>query len=135
MHDRYVLDAGVIALYFAGNRRVKRYIDQILDDKAYGYICEVNLAEFCYHYAREFGLDAARTKTRLIRERPIRVEGIDEGLTDIAAGFKLRHNNYSLADCYLLALAQKYSATPLTTDAALSKNGEVRAILIPVPKS
>ncbi|HVB95079.1 MAG TPA: type II toxin-antitoxin system VapC family toxin [Nitrososphaerales archaeon] len=134
MHDRYVLDAGIIALYFAGNRRVKRYLDEILDGKAFGYICEINIAEFSYHYAREFGLDAARTKARLIRGRPIRVEGVDEGLTSIAAEFKLRHNDYSLADCYLLALAQKYDATLLTTDGPLSKNGKVRATLIPPPK-
>jgi uncharacterized protein len=134
MHDRYVLDAGVISLYFAGNKRVKRYFDEILDGTAFGYICELNIAEFSYHYTREFGLDAAKTKTSLIRETPMRIEGIDEGLTDVAAEFKVRNNHYSLADCYLLALAKKYQAILLTTDAPLSKNGEVRAALIPVPK-
>ena len=134
MHDRYVLDAGVIAFYCAGDPGVKPYFDRILEARAFGYICEVNVAEFVYNFARKFGWDAAATKARLVREEPFIVEGIDEELTYTAAQIKTENSKYSLANCYLLALALRHSATVLTTDGPLSRNPQVTAILIPIPK-
>lgn len=135
MPDRYVVDTGVITLYFAGDSVAKRYVDEILNHQKLAFISELNLAEFSYIYARTFGWEGAATKVRLIRNQPFRIEGVDEDLTTSAAKFKSKYSKYSLADCYLLALALRLDATLLTTDGPLSKNREVPAILIPVPKS
>lgn len=40
---------------FAGHKGAKRYIDMIYDGRAKALMCEVNIAEFLYNYARVFG--------------------------------------------------------------------------------
>ena len=55
MPDRYVVDTGVITLYFAGDSVAKRYVDEILNHQKLAFISELNLAEFSYIYARTFG--------------------------------------------------------------------------------
>jgi len=134
MPDRYVVDTGVTSLYFAGDALAKRYIDEILTRQVAAYLSELNIAEFTYIYAREFGNEGAATRVGLIRSQPFRIVGIDEELTTSAARFKSKYSKYSLADCYLLAIAKSLGATLLTTDGPLSKNAEVPAILIPLPK-
>lgn len=55
MKRKYVLDAEVLALYFAGRRHSKKYTEEAYANTAKAYMCEVNLAEFLYNYARVFG--------------------------------------------------------------------------------
>ena len=117
MKRKYVLDAGVLALYFAGREEAKKYIDEVYSGRAEAYICEVNLAEFIYNYARVFEWEAAVSRHSLIRNSPIKVVGLDEELTVEAARLKLRYYKMlSLADCYLVALARKKKAYIITTD-------------------
>ncbi len=54
LKKRYVLDAGVLALYFAGSRDAKKYIDMIYDGVVEAFMCEVNVAEFLYNYGKAF---------------------------------------------------------------------------------
>jgi predicted nucleic acid-binding protein len=127
--DRYVLDAGILAIYFGGHNPVKRFIERISDESAVGYMCEINLAEFMYNYAREFGWQAAETKARLIRTSKIQLPVIDEELTSRAARFKLQNINlFSLADCYLLAMAKSLDSTVLTTEKRLKECKEVNVL-------
>jgi len=131
LRKRYVLDAGVLALYFAGRRDARRFIDDAYAERAEAYMLEINLAEFLYNYARVFGWEAALTRHSMIRASPIRIVGVDEELTVQAAKLKLRHySRLSLADCYLLALAKKLGATVVTTDHAVREAGEARVILL-----
>ena len=133
MKRRYVLDAGVLALYFAGRRDVKKYIDEVYSGRAKAFICEVNVAEFLYNYARIFGWDAALSRHNLLRNSPIDIVSVDEDLTINAAKLKLKYYNVlSLADCYLIALAKKNKAKVITTDPDVRNVNEVPTILIPV---
>ncbi len=133
MKKRYVLDAGVLALYFAGSKNAKDYIYAVYEGKAEAFMCEVNLAEFLYNYAKVFGWDAALAKQNLLRNSPIVIVGINEDLTIIAAKLKLKHyNTLSLTDCYLIALAKLNKATIVTTDHSIKEVNEVSTVLLPI---
>jgi len=123
----YVLDAGFLALYFAGRKDVKKYIDEIYEGDSKAYICEINLAEFLYNYAQVFGWEAALVKNHLLRNSPIVIVGVNENLTLNAVKLKLKYyEKLSLADCYLAALAEKLKATVLTTDTTLKDVEEIK---------
>ncbi|RLI23386.1 DNA-binding protein [Candidatus Bathyarchaeota archaeon] len=130
MRGRYVLDAGVLALYFAGYEEAKRYIDLAYSGEKV-YMCEVNVAEFLYNYARVFGWDAALVKHALIRNSPLVVKEIDETLTVEAARLKLKYyDKLSLADCYLIALAKQLKSSVVTTDSRVKEVMEAPTRLI-----
>ena len=131
MKKKYVLDAGVLALYFAGRRDVKKYIDEMYSGRIEAFMCEVNVAEFLYNYARIFGWDVALSRHSLLRNSPVSIVSIDEDLTINAAKLKLKYYNIlSLADCYLIALAKKNKAKVITTDQKIKDVNEVPTILI-----
>ena len=133
MKRRYVLDAGVIALYFAGRKDAKKYVDEVYSGRSEAFICEVNLAEFIYNYARIFGWDAALARHSLLRNSPIAIAGVDELLTVKAAKLKLKHFDVlSLADCYLIALAKKLKAKLVTTDSKVKEVQEANTELLPL---
>lgn len=133
MRKRYVLDAGVLALYFAGRPEARRYIEDVYAGRAEAFMLEVNVAEFLYNYARVFGWDAALVKHSMLRSSPVEILGVDEELTLAAAKLKLRYyNTLSLADCYLLALAKRRKATVVTTDKALKSVEGVNVVVLPL---
>ena len=133
MRGRLVLDAGVLALYFAGRREAKKYIDDVYEGRAEAFMCEVNVAEFLYNYARVFGWEAALVKHSLLRDSPVNIVGADSELTVEAARLKLKHyNTLSLADCYLIALAKRMKAAIVTTDRRVKEAHEAPVILLPL---
>lgn len=133
MKKKYVLDASIPALYFAGHKDVKKYIDEIYNGQAEAYMCEINVAEFLYNYAKIFGWDTALSRHILLRNSPINFVNIDEDLTIEAAKLKLKHYSVlSLADCYLIALAKRNKAKIITTDHNVKKVNEAPTILIPI---
>lgn len=120
--NRYIIDAGVLALYFAGDRRAKKYIDRILRGIDEGYVCEVNLAEFYYKTGEILGEDIAEIRYLSIRNSRIKQIPAQGELTRQAAKYKIRYRRkISLADAYLLALAKKVKGTVLTTDERLKE--------------
>jgi len=132
LRKKIVFDAGIPALYFAGNKAVKKYVDDMYRGLIEIYMCEVNLAEFIYNYARVFGWDAALVKQRIIRDT-INVVTVDEELTLEAAKLKLKYYNVlSLADCYLIALAKRIKARVITTDPGVRECKEVLVTLISI---
>ena len=54
MKKKYVIDAGVIALYFAGDQKVKEIVNDVYSGRAEAYMCEINIAEFLYNYAPKY---------------------------------------------------------------------------------
>jgi len=46
LKKRYVLDASVLTLYFAGSKKAKEYINAVYEERIKAFICEVNAAEF-----------------------------------------------------------------------------------------
>jgi len=122
LKKKYVLDSGILPLYFAGRSDVGKFINDIYKGLAEGYMCEINVTEFLYNYARVFDWDAAVTKNRLLRTSPIRIVGVDENMSLEAAKLKLKRlTKLSLADCYLIALAKQLRATILTTDSTIQE--------------
>ncbi len=131
MKERYILDAGVLAVYFAGREDAKPYVNTAYQKHSIVYMLEMNMAEFLYNYARVFGWDSAIVKHKLIRGSPIRIVGVDEDLTVEAARLKLKHYAFlSLADCYLLAAGEKLKATVVTTDSRIKEIGGKKVKLI-----
>jgi hypothetical protein len=65
--EKYVPDAGVLALYFAGRRDAEKYIDMVYEGRAKALMCKANVAGFPYNYARVFGWDAALARHALMR--------------------------------------------------------------------
>ena len=112
---------------------MRKYIDMVYEGRVEAFMCEVNVAEFLYNYARVFGWDAALVKHSLLRSSPIKIVGVDEELTIEAAKLKLKYyNTLSLADCYLIALAKRSRATIVTTDRSIRSVDEAPTALLAI---
>lgn len=122
-----VVDAGVLALFFGGDERVKSYFREIETTRKNGYVTSVNLSEFYYKTCEKLGEDVAKLRYYQSREL-LKVLETDQDLS-LSAGREKCHNpgNLSLADCFALGAAKKLDATILTTDSELAKTKEVEA--------
>jgi len=122
MKKKYVIDAGALALYFAGDFKVRKYFDEILAREADAYLCEVNLAEFYYKTVEKLGEEVADIRYESVRNSPIRQVPAAGDLTREAAKIKLKYRGkISLADAYLIALALQTRAIALTTDSVVKE--------------
>ena len=126
----YLLDAGILALYYAGKRDVKPYFDRILSLKATGFVSEVNLAEFYYKTAQSKGIETAETWYLQVRQSRLRIIAPDETITRDTALWKVRRRDLSLADCFALATMHDRAEVLLTTDRVLGKVKDVRVVYI-----
>jgi len=119
--NRFVFDAGAIALYFGGDEEIRPYFVKALAERGVGYVCEINLAEFYYKTAEKLGLEVAETRHLMIRNSKLEVIAPNEETTRIASRLKLKYKNQlSLADCYALATAKVLKATLITTDSIIN---------------
>ncbi len=133
MKIKYLFDAGVLSLYFAGDRRVKKYFDMVFNGEAEGYILEVNLAEFYYKTAQVMGLDAAEIRYRMLRNSEFKFITPSGDATREAAKIKFKNRNrLSLADSFLIATAKTIGAVVLTTDKNLKEVAGEMAIHIKI---
>lgn len=129
MKNKFIIDAGTLALYFAGDERIKKYFDNIFTGKSEGYILEINLAEFYYKTAEILGLETAEVRYRMIRNSDIKQISTSKEATKEAAIIKLRNKDkLSLADSFLIAEAKILKATILTTDKAVKEIAKNKAI-------
>jgi predicted nucleic acid-binding protein len=121
-----VIDAGVLALHFAGDTRVKVYFDQIDSDKAVGLVAGVNLAECYYKTCQKQGKQTADSRYFMLQTSKLKI--VNGGLLTRLAGLeKCRQKlDISLADAYALALATIEKGTLLTTDSELAKSTDVQ---------
>ena len=126
---RYVIDTGVLMLFFAGDERVRPHFEEIDRGAAVGLISCANLAEFYYKVCETLGKDVA--ELRCYRLLASRMEVIRE-LALEAGRLKCHHRKLSLADCIALALAKAEGAVLLTTDRELAKVREVSVRLFEV---
>ncbi len=130
---RYVVDAGALFLYFIDDERVKPYFDEVVQDRAQGFICDVNLAEYYYKTCEKLGKDIADVRYHQIRGSDVGLIATDEELTMKAGEKKCNYRGkLSLADCFCLALSELKKATLLTTDSELAKVKEVKVKHFPV---
>ncbi len=123
--NKYALDTGALALFFARDDRVARFFRDIQDGRAVGLVTSVNLAEFHYKVCQTLGRDVATLRCRQLRALLSVVE-TDEELSLEAGLRKCRNSALSLADCFVLATAEMLGAALLTTDEELAKTGDVK---------
>jgi len=118
--NRFVFDAGAIALYFGGDEEIRPYFVEALAEKGVGYVCEIDLAEFYYKTAEKLGLEAVEKRHLMIRNSKLEVVAPNEEMTRIASRLKLKYKNQlSLADCYALATAKVLKVILITTDSII----------------
>ena len=124
----YLLDAGVIAIYFAGHASVKPYFDKVISGRATGLISEVNLAEYYYKTAQILGLETADVRYTMLRRRDFTIVPPDDVITRGAGVWKVKRPDFSLADCFALSTLEARAQTLLTTDEPLSKVKGISAV-------
>jgi predicted nucleic acid-binding protein len=126
MTQAIVVDAGVLALHFAKDSRVRDHFNRIDESRVRGLVTEVNLSECYYKTCQKLGRQAADTSYFLLRAS--RLQAVhDTELTRLAGLEKCRQQlDLSLADCFALALARREKALLLTTDSQLKKAKNVQ---------
>ena len=132
---RYLFDAGALSLFYAGDRRVKTYFDEVFSERSEGYVSEVNLAEFYYKTGEKLGLETAENWYLQIRRSDVKVVAPNENTTRKAARLKIKHDGkLSLADCFALATTSNLDASIVTTDSRIKKAGEAPTLYIEIAK-
>ena len=125
MKPAVVLDAGILALHFAGDPRILEHFKRMDDDEEEGLVAEINLAEHYYKTCQKLGRQAADSRYYMLRASKLRIVH-DENLTRLAGLEKCRQRlDLSLADCFALALAKKEKCLLLTTDSELRKAKDI----------
>lgn len=125
MKNSVVIDAGVLALYFIDDSRVRSYFHGIEDGNIKGYMAHINLSEYYYKTCQQFGKDTADVRYLSIVRSKIEIF-IDKMLARDAGLERCKsRSNLSLADCFALALTKRLKATLLTTDSELAKVKEL----------
>jgi len=125
LNATFVLDAGALSLFFAGDPRVIPYFNRIDQGQANGLMTEINLTEYYYKTCQKIRTHAADTRYFLLRNSKLKTIG-DEGLTRSAGLEKCKQIlDLSLADCFALALAKRENAALITTDSELAKVKDV----------
>lgn len=132
MTKSYIVDAGALVLYLNHDPRITDAITSIASGKAFGYVAEVNAAEFYHKTCRTFGRQAADARYSVLREGGLRFSG-GADLAQMAGLEKCRSRlDLSLADCFALALARERRGILLTTDSELGKVRDVEVMHLPV---
>ena len=125
---RYVIDTGVLMLFFTGDERVRPYFEEIDRGAAVGLVSCANLAELCYKVCETLGRDVAELRCHRLLASRIEVVPLDEE----AGRLKCHYRRLSLADCIALALAKTEGAVLLTTDKELARTREVSVRLFEI---
>ena len=128
----YVFDAGVFALFFAGDSSVKPYFDKASSGRASGFVSEVNLAEFYYKTGQRFDMETADARLGLVRTSQILSISTNEDAVVAAGKWKLKDSSLSLADCFALATLEANGEVLLTTDPELKRALKSRAVFFEV---
>jgi hypothetical protein len=130
LRGRTLFDTGFFHVYFSGlNEEAKRAVEEVYSGKSVGYTLDLNLAEFLYTYGKLKGVDAAKVRLSLILSSPIKVVSTDKELALRAGELKLKHQNLSIVDCFVVAFAERENAVIYTTDSEIKRAYEDTIIL------
>lgn len=127
----FVFDTGALSLIYAEDMRLRPILEKIQSGSAEGLVSAVTLSEFYYKTCHTFGKVVAALRSRQVSERMRIIQAGAE--VSVAAGLeKCRNHRLSLADAFVLALAQDVKGTLLTTDGELAKErgAEVRYLAV-----
>ncbi|MFP3234133.1 MAG: type II toxin-antitoxin system VapC family toxin [Sulfolobaceae archaeon] len=121
MRRKILLDTGFFHVYFSGlNEEAKKAVEEVYTSKSVGYTLDLNLAEFLYTYGKLKGLEA-NVRLSLILNSPIKIVSTNKELALRAGELKVKHQNLSIVDCFLVAFAEKENAEIYTTDSEIGK--------------
>ena len=122
MRGRILFDTGFFHVYFSGlNEEAKRAVEEVYSGKRVGYTLDLNLAESLYTYGKLKGIETAKVRLSLILSSPIKVVSTDKELALRAGELKLKHQNLSIADCFVVAFAERENAVIYTTDSEIKR--------------
>jgi predicted nucleic acid-binding protein len=122
LRGRILFDTGFFHVYFSGlNEEAKRAVEEVYSGKSVGYTLDLNLTEFLYTYGKLKGVDAAKVRLSLILSSPIKVVSTDRELALRAGELKLKHQNLSIVDCFVVAFAERENAVIYTTDSEIKR--------------
>jgi predicted nucleic acid-binding protein len=122
LRGRILFDTGFFHVYFSGlNEEAKRAVEEVYSGKSVGYTLDLNLAEFLYTYGKLKGVDAAKVRLSLILSSPIKVVSTDKELALRVGELKLKHQNLSIVDCFVVAFAERENAVIYTTDSEIKR--------------
>jgi predicted nucleic acid-binding protein len=114
--------------------RVKEMLDEVKAERAEGYTCETNMAEFYYKTCEKLGREFSEVRQLSIRHSKISILAVDERLTRMAGSLKCTYRGkLSLADAYILAAAKTLGGTLITTDPRLSELKIVKTKFLQIP--
>jgi hypothetical protein len=122
LRGRILFDTGFFHVYFSGlNEEAKRAVEEVYSGKSVGYTLDLNLAEFLYTYGKLKGVETAEVRLSLILSSPIKVVSTDKELALRAGELKLKHQNLSIVDCFVVAFAERENAVIYTTDSEIKR--------------
>lgn len=119
----FIVDTGVLSLFFEGDRRVAGPFTEIERGAANGCITSPGLAEFYYKTCQKLGREVAAVFSRRTEQR-LKVVSPEVALAMETGLVKCRDNELSVVDCFALALTRMTGGTLLTTDSKLARHRE-----------
>jgi len=122
LRRKILLDTSFFHVYFSGlNEEVKKAVEEVYTGKGIGYTLDLNLAEFLYTYGKLKGIEA-NVRLSLILNSPIKIVSTNKELALRAGELKVKYQNLSIVDCFLVAFAEKENAAIYTTDSEMEKS-------------
>lgn len=119
----YVFDSYALLAYFA-DEKGRELVEKLLADESNNDVLilmtVINLGEVIYIAERKRGLQDAQLTLSRIKELPIKLVDIDEGIALTAAHLKAEHS-IAYADCFAAALSSLQKAVLVTGDPEFKK--------------
>jgi Predicted nucleic acid-binding protein, contains PIN domain len=119
---KILFDTGFFHVYFSGlNEEAKRVVEEVYTGKITGYTLDLNLAEFLYTYGKLKGIEEANVRLSLILSSQIKVISTDKELALRTGVLKVKYQNLSIVDCFVVAFAERENAVIYTTDSEIER--------------
>lgn len=112
-----VLDSGAVIAWLERESGFE-IVERVLEDRrGHLHVSAINVCEVLYHFRRRLGAPGiSQARARLASIGIIEHAAMDQAMVDAVAILKADIVRISLADCCLLALAQRLGGHVLTTD-------------------
>ncbi len=128
----YLFDTGYLFLVILGNLPEKWYRswNEVKRNTRKGYTIEPVIAELCYQLLRR-GYNKSKVQDEIFRiKSSVILMRIDDNISISAGQYNMRFRSLGLSytDCYLLAIAKKYSLKLYTTDSDIRKASKMLGI-------
>ncbi|MBA3492460.1 MAG: PIN domain-containing protein [Rubrobacteraceae bacterium] len=112
-----MLDASAMIAYLRGETGADEVESRLEDESEPCMVHAINLCEVYYKAVKRSGVDAAESAVRDLRDQGLVVrEDLDEAFWRSVASYKASMNHLPLADCFVVALANRLDADALTAD-------------------